>query len=158
MIASVVWFNHQQAQQAKMRTVHYQMASALANTFAAQLDLTNLADSANLLFSFSNKPDWLHNVSLHGPQGRVVFDLSEGDIQSQTGITKVNDTRLIPIVIELKKEQEIAGYLRVAVNLKPIKQAHSAMLVDASSNTRLVFFLIAIAALFISRTFYKSTS
>ena len=156
IIASVVWVQHQQQQREKMREIHYQTGHAFATTFAAQLDLDNLADSANQILNFAQKPVWLHNISLHDIQGRLIFDSSTDDILMQTGVLASDGVKLLPIVIELKKEHKIAGYLRASINLSVMQQAHEEIIVANSSNSRLVFFLIAAAGLFVSRTFYKS--
>lgn len=157
VVASAVWMQHQQEQSTKMREIHYQTGYALATTFAAQLDLENLADSANQILNFAHKPAWLHNISLHDARGRIIFDQSGDDILIQSGILDVNGVTLIPIVVELKQQQTISGYLRASINLSQMQQAHDEIAISNSSNSRLVFFLIAAAGLFISRTFFKST-
>ncbi|WP_440904909.1 hypothetical protein ACMZOO_01250 [Catenovulum sp. SX2] len=157
VIASVVWVQHQQEQRAQMRQIHYQTGYAYATTFAAQLNLDNLADSANQILNFEQKPAWLHNISLHDTQGRMIFDQSNDDILMQSGVLEVDGIKLLPIVIELKQQHKIAGYLRASINLSQMQQAHDEIVLSNSSNSRLVFFLIAAAGLFVSRTFYKST-
>ncbi|WP_016954987.1 hypothetical protein [Catenovulum agarivorans] len=156
VIASAVWVQHQLEQRAHMREIHYQTGYALATTFVAQLDLDNLADSANQILNFTQKPAWLHNISVHDMQGRVIFDQSNDDILMQSGVLDVDGIKLIPIVIELKQQHKILGYLRASINLSQMQQAHDQIVLSNSSNSRLVFFLIAAAGLFVSRTFYKS--
>ncbi|WP_017445474.1 hypothetical protein [Gayadomonas joobiniege] len=145
-LALLLWFQYENKSRADFAVNSYQTAHQFADVLAQQFNQEVLqADSLNALIEKMLKADLIHSIELADPKGLL---LASGSVEE-------TNTQITQIVKPLQNEDgDLNGYLTVQINNQQLNYNQQAWLTDTSSTVRLLFFIIALASLFISRSFF----
>ncbi|MER2493944.1 AhpA/YtjB family protein [Catenovulum sediminis] len=157
-IALIFWFRYESEVATSFNKSNYQVAHALADLIAASFPHEYFSDTpeAYHLTSFTDN-DWVYDASIYDDKGNVLHKTEAAhSILQTTALEQTEGLQTLAIVKEIFNENgDLLGYLRVTVNTDQLTHYQANFVDITSSTTRFLFFLIALASLFMSRAFFK---
>lgn len=150
ILALVMWFQYESISTQEFHQTRYYNAQQVADLLAKQINAEALTAKTHLnLLNSMAQSELIEKVELADPAGLLIA-------QSEPSSEKVEKTtNNLDIVKPLYKQSgQLSGYLTLEVNTSLVSTAQQNWLSHTSSTVRLLFFIIALASLFISRAFF----